>query len=270
MRINHRVIIGLLLIWLTISLGLTIPTIKISSNLIITIKQTPGGVTQPPPSGSSAFLYVLEAIVWGIIALSIMGLLVYRKKILREAIQSLVSLILGFLLIGATLWLGNRVNLTPSAGGIEDSGSKTSQIIYQGNNLWIMLSMAIIFAITILVIWKTYRVEKETPTIKKSVKEYLEEAIYQVKIGKDVRGAILSAYLEMEKLMRSQGVEDKKYYTPREFQDFAVEQLRISPKPVNTLTELFEVARYSMHQMAEEDRDKALQALEEIRNEVGK
>jgi len=97
----------------------------------------------------------------------------------------------------------------------------------------------------------------------------MEKALYKVKIGKDVRGAILSAYKEMEKLMRAKGVEDKDYYTPREFREFALKNLKISQRPVDTLTNLFEIARYSRHEMNEEHRRLAISALEEIKNEVG-
>ncbi len=270
MKINRRVIIAFLLIWLSVSLALVIPTVRIEANPILNMNSSVSQVPQPQ-GGSTGIMYVLEAMLWGIIAISVVGLFVYRKWILKDALFSLVSVVLGFLIVGAALFLGNRVNLTSPTSGMSGGGGAVAHPSpLEGSNIWAMILIAAVFGIIIAVLVRTYRVEKEVTAPHRSIKEYVEEAIYQVKIGKDVRGAILAAYLEMEKLMREHGVEDKKYYTPREFKEFAIQQLEISKAPVDALTALFEVARYSRHEMSEKDRAAALNALEEIKNEVEK
>ncbi len=271
MKINLRVIISFILIWLAVSLALVVPTISIQVNPILTVQpQATPEVQMNNNTGSSAVLYALEILVWGIIGVSIIGALVYRRILAGEAFNLVISLALGFLLVAVVLLLGNRVNLTPHPGGISGGGGFSSTSLPGGSNLWVIVLIGLIFAGIIFMVIKTYRVEKVESIPLKSVKEYVEEAIYHVKIGKDVRGAILEAYMEMEKLMRARGVEDKKYYTPREFEDFALRTLKISKEPVKILTELFELARYSSHEMSEEHRKRALDALEAIRDEVEK
>jgi len=272
MNFNHRILLAILIMWLSVSLGAVIPTIEIESNPIVHISprteiapvQTSGGM-------GTGYIYVLEALLWGMIALAVVGVLIYRRFILQEALSAVVSLFLGFLMVGILLFLSNRFELGIAPEGL-GGGGHTTHLISSGNNTYLFVLFSVVLIITVIIfIVKNYRIEKPKEEItRREIREYFEEAIYQVKIGKDVRGAILSAYLEMEKLMKAHGVEDKKYYTPREFKEFAIEQLNIREEPVERLTNLFELARYSRHEMNEEHRKEALNALEEIRNDIEK
>jgi len=258
--------------WLSVSLGAVIPTIEIESNPILHISPRTEIVPVHTSGGMGAgYIYVLEALLWGMIALAVVGVLIYRRFILQEALSAVVSLFLGFLIVGILLFLGNRFELGMAPEGLSGGGHAT-HLISSGNNTYLFVLFSVVLLITVIIfIVKNYRIEKPKGEVtRREIREYFEEAIYQVKIGKDVRGAILSAYLEMEKLMKAHGVEDKKYYTPREFKEFAIQQLNIREEPVERLTSLFELARYSRHEMNEEHRKEALNALEEIRNDIEK
>jgi hypothetical protein len=129
--------------------------------------------------------------------------------------------------------------------------------------LFTVMLILVVFAVL-----SNLKFERRPREERREYREYVEEAIYRVKITSDPRGAILAAYREMENMMRSRGVRDEKYYTPREFEDFALSTLNLSREPVETLVSLFEHARYSNHPLSEEDRANALRALEAIRNEL--
>ncbi len=270
-----RIPLVLLLIWLTVSLGAILPTvnIKFSSPVFNAPEQVVPLPQENTEGGSNSYFnYFMQALLFGLVAFAVVGAFVYRKRVGKEALASLVSIVLAFLLFGAIYLLADKISIslyggyggTPSHPVVEKPWYSQNMIIL----LVIAVAMGLLFGFFIVEVYKKKKVKVEREVI--TTAEAMERAIYKVKIGKDVRGAILAAYKEMEKLMRARGVEDKSYYTPREFREFALKTLKISPKPVDTLTNLFEIARYSSHDMNENHRKLALNALEEIRNETSR
>ncbi len=273
MKVSSKIPIALLMIWLTVSLGAVLPTVNVEFGAPISTKPHP---VIPPPTeessgGSSYFMYFLQAFLFFIFAVGVVGAFIYRKRFLKEALAGVISLFLALMVFGIIYILADKISIVLySNGGEGPSYPPVSEPLYSHNALILIVIaavMGILFGFFIVKVYakKEVKVEKKVITTR----EAMERAIYKVKIGKDVRGAILSAYKEMENLMRSRGVEDKDYYTPREFREFAIKTLHISSKPVDTLTNLFEIARYSSHDMNETHRKLALKALEEIRNETG-
>ena len=269
---NLKIPAAFMLLWFTVSLAVVLPTVGVSSNPVIHIKPTvTPTATGGGGGGSDITMYALEALLWGIIVAGIIGVLIYRRRVAINALAEVASFILAFSLVGVVYLLGNKLNLTPSNKGVSGSQATSHGAPLPGGNFTVIIIFAVLFGILVsFYIARVYRTEKRVTGVQRSAKEYVEEALYQVKIGKDVRGAILSAYKEMESLMRQHGVESKKYYTPREFESFALETLKISRKPVDTLTYLFELARYSKHEMNEQHRKEAIGALEAIKDEMEK
>ncbi len=270
MNLNYRVPLSILLIWLTVSLGAILPTVEIEFG--VPISQTPpSNVVSPPTtsSGNSYFMYFLQVIVLGIVVIAIVGGLIYRKYLIREALAGVISIIAALVVFGLVYILANRISFIFYSQGSWNPSNPGSTPPYSQNTLILIaisVFMGILFALFIARVYRRREVVEERRRI--GVVETVDRAIYEVKIGKDVRGSILAAYKEMEKLMRSRGVEDKDYYTPREFREFALRTLKISQEPLDILTNLFEIARYSTHEMNEDHRKMALRALEAIRNEI--
>ena len=61
-----------------------------------------------------------------------------------------------------------------------------------------------------------------------------------------------------------QGVNKGDFQTPREFAMATKNYLNVSPEGLYTLTQIFEKARYSKHEINVEDKDKAIKCLNEI------
>jgi len=272
MGLNYRLPLSLFLIWLTVSLGAILPTVEIKFGVPIS-QNPPSNITSPPTasSGGTYFMYFLQVTLFGIVAIAIIGGLIYRRILLKEALSGLIAFLAALASFGLVYILADRISFFFYSQGSWKPTNPGSAPPYSQNILALVsisILMGILFA---LFIARVYRRREEVEEKRKiSVAESVDRAIYKVKIGKDVRGAILAAYKEMENLMRSRGVEDKDYYTPREFREFALGTLNISQEPLDTLTNLFEIARYSKHEMNETHRKMALSALEEIRNETGR
>ncbi len=107
----------------------------------------------------------------------------------------------------------------------------------------------------------------KTPPGQPEQVEVLDQAILDIGSGKgDLRETVLRAYYEMCRLIPS--AVDHEALTPREFAELSVRDLGWPEKAVRGLTEVFEVARYSHHDLGDEDRAKALRCLAEIKEKV--
>ncbi len=96
--------------------------------------------------------------------------------------------------------------------------------------------------------------------------EVLDQAILDIGSGTgDLRETVLRAYFEMCRLIPI--AVDHEALTPREFAELSIRDLGWPEKAVQGLTEVFEVARYSHHDLGDEDRAKALRCLAEIKDE---
>ncbi len=97
----------------------------------------------------------------------------------------------------------------------------------------------------------------------------VDEAISDLQLGQDVRKAILACYARFCALLGVRGIPDQVALTPREIEDRAVTQLEVSPSSAESLTSLFEEARYSTHPLGDDARDRAVESLARIREALG-
>lgn len=104
---------------------------------------------------------------------------------------------------------------------------------------------------------------------KSEMTEALEERIYSLRLGGDVRLAILGCYRDLVELLRTRGVATASHLTAREVESLALDSLGISTESSEALRKLFEEARYSFHPMTQAHRRAALVSLERVRNELG-
>jgi len=93
----------------------------------------------------------------------------------------------------------------------------------------------------------------------------VEATIGELRLGGDVREAILACFARFCALLGARGLADQEALTPRELEDLAVSRLRVTPEAAEALTSLFEEARYSDHPLGEADRERAVRSLEGIR-----
>lgn len=86
--------------------------------------------------------------------------------------------------------------------------------------------------------------------------------------GKDPRMAVIEIYSDMRRTLGQAGAWDRMTYTPREFASGAVEKLGLSAGSVRDLTYLYEEAKFSLHPVTENEKEKAVAMLQRIVDEL--
>ena len=104
---------------------------------------------------------------------------------------------------------------------------------------------------------------------RRAVAATLEATISELQLGGDVRQAILACYQRFCFLLGRRGIDEQEPLTPRELESIARDQLAVSSASAESLTSLFEEARYSTHPLGEADRDRAVESLARIRETLG-
>jgi hypothetical protein len=95
--------------------------------------------------------------------------------------------------------------------------------------------------------------------------EAVDESLEDLRAEPDARRAIIRCYARFERVAAHSGVERKPWHTPMEFMREALQRLPVPRGAVPTLTGLFELARFSHRALGAGERDRALDALDEIK-----
>lgn len=96
----------------------------------------------------------------------------------------------------------------------------------------------------------------------------LDDAIDDLRSEQDVRRAVIAAYARMEKSLASHGLARRKSEAPLEYLQRTLVRLQASAAAVTRLTDLFEWAKFSQHEVDESMRDEAVDALVAMRDEL--
>ena len=93
----------------------------------------------------------------------------------------------------------------------------------------------------------------------------VEESLEDLRAEPDSRRAIVRCYARFERVAAQSGLARKPWLTPMEFMREALARLPMPRAALPSLTGLFELARFSDHPLGPRERDRALDALHEIR-----
>jgi hypothetical protein len=95
--------------------------------------------------------------------------------------------------------------------------------------------------------------------------EAVEDSLEDVRTEPDARQAIIRCYGRFERVAADSGFARKPWLTPMEFMREALERWPLPRRAVPTLTGLFELAQFSHRALGPVERDRALDALDEIK-----
>ena len=107
-------------------------------------------------------------------------------------------------------------------------------------------------------------IERDTEEVAQTIQRTIEA----IAGGSDTRATVIRCYTDMCKVMSKYGVKEEEYLTPREFQKLAVDNLPVPEEQMKALVDVFEEARYSHHNLDEEDSQRAVVALEAVRQKL--
>jgi multisubunit Na+/H+ antiporter MnhB subunit len=118
------------------------------------------------------------------------------------------------------------------------------------------------------------RRDRRTPAAEPDVEEELDtavgESIDDLRRESDPRKAVIAAYARMEGVLRRHGRARRAAEAPYEYLERVLGDLRVRPAAVKELTELFERAKFSVHQIDGGMKTRAIDALVAVREDLGR
>jgi hypothetical protein len=141
----------------------------------------------------------------------------------------------------------------------------------QGLGRIALVALIVLFSIVLLtMIYNTATVQED---FLEEVLDALDEGVevlYAITLTDDVRDAIFKAYKRFLRVMDAYGFARGEPSTAREFGDQVRQAIDIDEGGLHEFTTMFEVARYSDHEMGMGDRDRTLSAFQAVRDSVAR
>lgn len=208
---------------------------------------------------------------------------VRARRVLRPTTWAdIVAMIFGFVMLMALLLLwpqiASRVGRTGPPGNVTGNGGSNVTLVPAagGIPLGIFLAAAVFVAIVALAVFLRVGLNlgRQGPAgplqhRRLAAVQAVEAAISELQLGGDVRTVVLACYARFCYFLGVRGFPRQEALTPRELEGLAVTNLAVSHDSAESLTSLFEEARYSEHALGEADRDRAVRSLERIRADLG-
>ncbi len=101
-----------------------------------------------------------------------------------------------------------------------------------------------------------------------AVANLLDESIDDLRSESDPRRAVIAAYARMERGLGRAGLARKPFEAPLEYLRRVLLDLQAGAQPVGRLTELFERAKFSRHDVGADAKDEAIECLQAIRGDL--
>lgn len=121
-----------------------------------------------------------------------------------------------------------------------------------------------------LVLWKRRNGaawEREAE-LTAALDEVLADTLDDLRAERDPRRAVIGAYARLERTFAAHDVAREPSETPREYVDRALDRLGVSAFAVRRLTQLYERAKFSPHEIDSAMKDDAIDALAGLREEL--
>lgn len=216
----------------------------------------------PKMGGALTFKQEKRSALATIIAIGV--ILIFALILLRLGHPSLPS---NFHLLTGNITRTIGTNSTSGATGFATS-------LFNGLVFALFLPMVItMFVIAVLILHSVIRREHDQGELeieeRHEIANIITRQISEIDQGKDPRMAIIEIYSEMRGKLGQAGAWDRQTYTPREFALGAVDRLGMSASIIQDLTYLYEEAKFSLHPMTEKEKDRAVDMLQHIVDELG-
>ncbi len=105
-------------------------------------------------------------------------------------------------------------------------------------------------------------------TVEEELADAVDSAIDDIRFERDPRQAVIAAYARMERALAAHGLGRRPAEAPFEYLARILRDLNVREAAVRRLTELFERAKFSTHEIDSAMRDDAVSALEAVRDDL--
>ena len=243
------------------------------------------GLSRPAPSASlldyafSIFLvaYVL-ALPFVVYALWFQRRTRVRSEKRRFGWLANLLTFLAFLLVAVAIAemrrsrLGERGLQAPPSIGSSTSGTTTGAQAAEPAFQWVVgaVTAAVVLAAAAAWWWSRRRLAalREPLGVGEELALALDDAIDDVRAEADPRRAVIKAYARVETILAAYGLPRDPAETPYEFLRRSLTRLDASRAAVSRLTDLFERAKFSLHEIDPDMREDAIEALSAVRDEL--
>lgn len=245
----------------------------------------PGNETRPPPFLIDVDLLVVFRILMGVLAAIAALLFVLLLlpggppvKLPERKKSSPIKMLAGIVMVFAIIMiLQPFVDRTEQAlqevdvgeisseidvPGRQQAGSRWGLIVLGGAVLLVLLGIG---AATRTVPVEEESVEPEPPVVLSGV---IDRVLAELEKSSDPREVVIGAYARMEEALMTVGVPRYPSEAPLEYLARSLRRLAVSGPAVDRLTRLFEIARFSDHEVVPGMGHQAVAALSDIRNEL--
>jgi membrane protein implicated in regulation of membrane protease activity len=110
--------------------------------------------------------------------------------------------------------------------------------------------------------------EEEPATVEADLSQVLDETLDDLRRERDPRRAVIAAYARMEQTLGAHGLPRKVFEAPLEYLARVLRELRVGAGAIFALTELFERAKFSPHEIDVSMKDEAIAALVSVRDDL--
>jgi uncharacterized membrane protein SirB2 len=105
-------------------------------------------------------------------------------------------------------------------------------------------------------------------TVQEDLARAVETTIDDLRREPDARRAVIAAYANMERVMAAHGFARRRAETPFEYLARVLRGLDVRESAVRQLTQLFEYAKFSAHEIDSAMKEEAIVALEAVRDDL--
>jgi hypothetical protein len=177
---------------------------------------------------------------------------------------------------GLAVLRAHRIGPHPAAQGAGGAGPGGT-VHHAGGSSWPVLALFIVVALAAGAVTVYRRRRSAAPVFAdpqpvpapEPLAEALAAGAQALRENPDPRTAIIGCYAAMERSLAKAGSPAKAADTPAEVLARATAGGLVSSSCASTLTGLFRRARYSSHPMTEDDRAAAMEALAQVRADLG-
>ena len=132
---------------------------------------------------------------------------------------------------------------------------------------WVAIAVAL--AIVAVLAYLRFRREPEAePDAAEELGLVLTEALEELELDPDPRRAVIQAYVRMEAVLGAHGHARLPHEAPLEYLARVLRELDVRPQAAHALTELFERARFSHHEIDAAMRAEAVASLAAVRDDL--